>query len=152
MQWPTHLGAVTSVLAAALVVGGCAYGPANAPMAESSPVKSSASTGPAAVSIMPGMAQLGTALTAKGATITPKSDNLVVVRQDTSNELELGIEVSLTGVTGPIDVTGPNGGFQLHVSSGEQIPTSTPTVLKSPPLVSPVTADADGWVFFHIQR
>lgn len=151
MEWPTHFGAATSVLAAALVVAGCSYGPATPPMPESSPVKANTSTGPAAVSILPGMAQLGTALTAKGATITPKSDNLALVRQDTSSELELGIEVSLTGVTAPVDVTGPNGGFQLYVSSGEQIPTSAPTVLKSPSLASPVTADADGWVFFHIR-
>jgi hypothetical protein len=151
MEWPAHLGAATSVLAAAVVLAGCSYGPATPPMAETSSVSASASTGPAAVSILPGMAQLGTALTAKGATITPKSDNLTVVRQPTSSELEVGIEVSLTGVTAPIDVTGPNGGFQLYVSSGEHIPTATPTVLTSPPLVSPVSADADGWVFFHLR-
>lgn len=145
--WQCVVGAS---IAATLLVAGCSYGPGNSPLAESSPAKADASTGPAAVSILPGAAPLGTALTAKGATITPRSDNLAVVPSP-GDELELGIEVALTGVTAPIDVTGPNGGFQLSVSSGEQIPTSAPTVLTSPPLQSPVTADADGWVFFHVK-
>ncbi|WP_206666853.1 hypothetical protein, partial [Mycolicibacterium cosmeticum] len=140
-------GAATAVITASMVAG-CSYGPASPPMAESRPANTS--TGPAVVSIFPGTAALGTPLTAKGATVTPHADNLAVMRLDGGDDLELGIQVSITGVTAPIDVTGPDGGFRLYVSSGEQIPATPAAVLKQPPLASPVTADADGWVFFRI--
>lgn len=149
----TILGDVTALVITPVLVAGCSYGPAAPPKPASSSVQATAdtSTDPGAVSIFPGMAPLGVPLTAKGATVTPRADNLALMNLGDSDELELGIEVSFTGVTAPIDATGPNGGFRLLVNGGEQIPATPPVKSTLPPLVSRVRAAASGWVFFRIR-
>src|SRR5687768_905975 len=114
------LGAVAAVIVAPVVAVGCSYGPAphSAPASSSAPVSSGADH--AAVSILPGTALLGAPLTAKGATVTPRADNLAVMNLD-NGDRELGVEVSFADVSAPVDATGPNGGFRLLVGGGEQI-------------------------------
>ncbi|MGK2903534.1 MAG: hypothetical protein ACSLE7_11790, partial [Mycobacterium sp.] len=147
--------AATAAVVVPVVVAGCAYGPADPTRPASAPVQSSTgvggSTDPGAVSVLPGTAPLGTSLTVKGATVTPRADNLALVPQTTGGDLELGIEISFSGVTAPIDTSGPNGGFRIAVSGGEQIPTSRPVVLTSSRLASRVRSAANGWVFFQIR-
>ncbi len=148
---------LVGAVAAAVVVAGCSYGPA--PKNPSSTSAAATATSVAeqspdtdsAVSIFPSTGLLGAPLTAKGATITPRAENLAVMKQSNGDGLELGIEVSFTGVTTMIDATGPTGGFRLLISGGEQIPTTRPTVIESPPLTPRVRTDTTGWVFFHIQ-
>ncbi|MDZ7883328.1 MAG: hypothetical protein U5N53_10645 [Mycobacterium sp.] len=128
---------VLGAVAAVVVVAGCSYGPAPHSASSSDPVSSSAQH--SEVSILPGTALLGAPLTAKGATVTPRADTMALVRQSTGDELELGIEVSFADVSAPIDATGPNGGFRLLVSGGEQISA----VEAGGPLVAPATRAGD---------
>ncbi|ORA01768.1 hypothetical protein, partial [Mycolicibacterium bacteremicum] len=143
---------VAAVVVMPMVAVGCSYGPSTS---DSAGTRNSAERGvtsatddPGAVSILPGTAALGQPLTAKGATITPRADNLAVLQAGA--QTELGIEVSFTGVTTPIDATGANGGFRLHLSGGEQIPTSRPVEATTLPLASRVRSDSTGWVFFEL--
>lgn len=145
------LGAVAAAVVVAAVPAGCSYGPATSPRPTSSSVGASPEAAPDGASILPGTALLGGPLTAKGATVTPRADTMALARQDTGEDLELGIEVTFADVSAPIDATGPNGGFRLLVSGGEQIAPSRPVVLKSRPLPARVIDDVTGWVFFHLK-
>ncbi|QVI28610.1 hypothetical protein MN2019_04455 [Mycolicibacterium neoaurum] len=140
------------LMGVSVVLAGCSYGPSTRPAKPSDGAvgQPSATEGAGAVSILPGTAALGQPLTAKGATITPRADNLTVVRT-AGEEVELGIDVSFTGVTTPIDATGADGGFRLHLSGGEQVTTSRPLESKTVPLAARVRADTDGWVFFLLK-
>ncbi|MGU3654832.1 hypothetical protein [Mycolicibacterium sp. A43C] len=141
-----------TLMGVSVVLAGCSYGPSTRPATPSDGAlgQPSATEGAGAVSILPGTAALGQPLTAKGATITPRADNLTVVRT-AGEEVELGIDVSFSGVTTPIDATGADGGFRLHLSCGEQVATSRPLESKTVPLASRVRADTDGWVFFLLK-
>lgn len=108
-------------------------------------------TKPTPVDPAPVAAPLGTGESARGMTVTARADNLALTHQNQSGELELGIELSFTGVTAPIDATGFNAGLRLSTGTGEELRTTPPTVLKMPPLASPVSGDTDGWVFFHLK-
>ncbi|MGN7778674.1 hypothetical protein ACTJJE_04035 [Mycolicibacterium sp. 22603] len=141
-----------ALVSVSVIMAGCSYGPSTRSSTPSDGAvgQPSATQGSGAVSILPGTAALGQPLTAKGATITPRADNLTVVRT-AGEEVELGIDVSFTGVTTPIDATGADGGFRLHLSGGEQVTTSRPVESKTVPLAARVRADTDGWVFFLLK-
>ena len=143
----TQVGTAAAI-AVSLVVAGCSNTAADhqaSIMDVLANPSSSAQPKPAPPTAVP----LGTAVSAEGATVTPRADNLALTHQTHGEEEELGIEVSLTGVTAPIDVASYNAGLRLYTSTGQEIRTSAATVLTMPPLPATVRTDADGWVFFH---
>ncbi|MBI3227681.1 MAG: hypothetical protein HYZ39_21750 [Mycolicibacterium cosmeticum] len=112
---------------------------------------SSSSTTPTPAVAAPVAEPLGTGESARGMTVTARAENVALTHLSQSDELELGIEVSFTGVTAAIDATGFNAGLRLSTSTGEELRTVPATVLTMPPLPAPVSADADGWVYFHLK-
>jgi hypothetical protein len=140
-----------AAVVAVLVTVGCSSEPAHHASIMDVLANPSSSAKPTPTAAAPVAAPLGTAESARGMTVTPRADNLVLTHQSQSDQQELGIEISISGATAPLETTGFNAGLRLDTSNGEELRPVPPTVLTMPPLPSPVSGDADGWVFFHVK-
>lgn len=140
-----------AVIAATFLTAGCSVEPDHPASIMDVLANPSPAAKPTPVDAAPIAAPLGVGESARGMTVTARADNLALTHLPQSDELELGIEVSFTGVTAPIDATGFNAGLRLSTDNGEELRATPAVVLTMPPLAAPVSADADGWVYFHLK-
>lgn len=139
------------MIAAVFLAAGCSPEPDHPASIMDVLANPSSATTATAVPAAPVAQPLGVGESARGMTVTARADNLALTHLSQSDDVELGIEVSFAGVTAPIDATGFNAGLRLSTDGGEELRATPASVLTMPPLAAPVSADTDGWVYFHLK-